>query len=122
MMVEMRRETPSFMVGFIADQRALGENVKHWTLFMDQPTSFFAGGETIGDRVGAAYVYLDIKRPRRGFYEITFRPIVVDPSDKEPFPYTRQYFTMLQQSIYEAPAYWLWSHNRWKKRTNKDLK
>lgn len=113
-MVEMRKESPSFMIGFIADQRALGVNVKHWTTFLGQRTSFFAGGETIGDRVGARYVYLEVNRVKRGYYSMTFKPIEPVPDDSGEFPYTRQYFRMLEQTIRENPPYWLWSHNRWK--------
>ena len=115
-LVEMRTEGPSFMIGFIADQRALGGNLKHWTTFMGQETSYFAGGETIGDRIDARYVYLEVERPRRGYYVMTFKRIEpsVDIATGE-FPYTREYFRMLEKTIRHAPAYWLWSHNRWKK-------
>lgn len=112
-LIGMKETTPSFMIGFIADQRALGVSVKHWTDFMGQRTSFYAGGETIGDRIGARFVYLDVKRLSRGHYLLTFKDII--PEGAEPdFPYTRTFFDMLEQTVNEAPAYWLWSHNRWK--------
>lgn len=115
--VEMRRQSPSFMIGFIADQRALGVSLKHHTVFFGQETAFYAGGETIGDRVNARYVYLDVERERRGYYTLTFREI--DPQEDKSlaqcdFPYTRRYFQMLEQSIRRQPYLWLWSHNRWK--------
>ena len=31
------------------------------------------------------------------------------------FAITNAYFSMLQETICRAPAYWLWSHNRWKR-------
>lgn len=116
-LVELRRETSSFMIGFIADQRALGVSLKHWTMFFGQPTSFYAGGETIGDRVNAKYVYLEMKRPKRGHYIMRFHPIIPDEDTlrNKDFPYTRTFFQMLQKTISEAPPFWLWSHNRWKK-------
>lgn len=120
-LLEMRSESPSFMIGFIADQRALGGNLKHWTTFMGQETSYFAGGETIGNRVNAAYVYLDIERPKRGHYVITFKPVVPPADDNGDFPYTRQYFRMLEKTIRRSPEYWLWSHNRWKKPKGKEV-
>lgn len=118
-LVEMRAKTPSFMIGFIADQRALGVSLKHWTYFFGQETSFYGGAETIGDRVGARYVYLDVQKVRRGYYNLTFKEIIpaTNGGTQLPdFPYTRTYFTMLEQTIRRAPQYWLWSHNRWKKR------
>ena len=122
--MEMKREVPSFMIGFIADQRALGVSLKHWTNFFGQRTAFYAGGETIGDHIGAAYIYLDVRLSARGHYKLTFTPIVpevdnlsekeIDRKDGVDFPYTRKYFEMLETTIRRAPAYWLWSHNRWK--------
>lgn len=112
-LVEMRRQSPSFMIGFIADQRPLGINIKHWTEFLNQRTSFFAGGETIGDRINARYVYLDMERTGRGRYTMTFKEIK-PLEDGEEFPYTRSFFRMLEQTIELRPAFWLWSHNRWK--------
>lgn len=121
-LLEMRESSPSFMIGFIADQRALGKSLKHWTEFMGQPTSFYAGGETIGDRIGAVYVYLDVDRPRRGHYTFTFRPMeVTDVQRDKDFPHTRRFFEMLEETVRRAPAYWLWSHNRWKKPASSTL-
>ena len=31
------------------------------------------------------------------------------------FGLTEQYYRLLEKSIQRAPAYWLWSHNRWKR-------
>ena len=51
----------------------------------------------------------------RGHYRLTFCPVVPDPEDKGPDPYTREFMKMLEKTIYRAPAYWLWSHKRWKR-------
>lgn len=119
-LVELKSETPSFMIGFIADQRALGVSLKHWTEFLGQPTSFYAGGETIGDRVDAGYLYLDVERTARGYYTFTFRKIDIDAEFAgKDFPVTRSYFRMLERTIRRNPGDWLWSHNRWKKVTQR---
>lgn len=114
-LLKMKREYESFMIGFIADQRPLGRAIYHWTEFLGQNTAFMAGGETIGNRIGAKYVYLDVERTGRGHYLLTFKEMVISDDDKnQEFPYTRLFYRMLEQSIRRAPAYWLWSHNRWK--------
>lgn len=121
-LLEMRQMSPSFMIGFIGDQRPLGDNLKHWTMFMNQPTAFVAGGETIGSRVNAHYLYVEAIREKRGHYVLNFRKMEVDPEDMEEFPYTRLFFRMLEQSIRNTPPYWLWSHNRWKAKPPVDFK
>lgn len=113
-LLEMKRDGEKFMMGFIADQRPLGQPLHHWTLFMGQPTAFVAGGETIGNRVGARYLYLEMNKIKRGHYTITFKTMEVSPDDNSDFPYTRLYYRMLEETIRKAPPYWLWSHNRWK--------
>lgn len=114
-LIELRRENPSFIIGFIADQRPLGTSIKHWTHFLNQETSFMTGGETIGEKVGARFVYVETLRVKRGHIVLNYKKMEIDPEDKEDFPYTRLYYRMLEDSIRREPAYWLWSHNRWKK-------
>lgn len=111
-LLAMRAEGRDFMIGFIADQRP-PKPYRHFTEFLGQSTPFMAGGETIGKRIGAGFVYLDIRRERRGYYTLTFVPMEVAPDDTEDYPYSRLFFRLLEGSIRRAPAYWLWSHRRW---------
>lgn len=112
-LVGWARERKPFICGFIADHRS-NERVSHHEMtFLNQRTQFNPGGEEIGKRINAAYLYLDIEKPRRGHYRLTFKPIV--PSDPtEDSPYTREYLRMLEQTIRRRPGLWLWSHRRWK--------
>ncbi len=100
------------LCGFIADQRSNNRQNHHAITFMGQSTHFNPGGEEIGSRINAAYVYLDVEKPRRGHYRFTFREILPDSSDVD-YPYTRAYYRMLEQTIRRRPGMWLWSHRRW---------
>lgn len=112
-LLQMDREGTQFVAVFAADQRPNSKNLYHWTPFLNQDTAYAVGGEEIGRRLNAHYVYLDTEKVARGHYRMTFRPITpVD--DGEDYPYTRAYMRMLEQTIRRAPEYWLWSHNRWK--------
>lgn len=103
-----------FVVGFISDQRDFMGLDRHVTHFLNQETAFVTGGEDIGNHVGAAFLYLRIEKTRRGHYRLTFEPL--EPAtDAEKYPYTISYLRHLEADIQSAPAYWLWSHNRWKK-------
>lgn len=101
-----------FICGFIADHRSNDHVSHHEMTFLNQNTQFNPGGEEIGKRINAAYLYLDIEKPSRGHYHLTFRPIVPDNPDEDS-PYTRQYLRMLEQTIRRRPGLWLWSHRRW---------
>lgn len=114
-LLELERDNQRFICGFIADQRPFTAALHHWTDFMGIDTPYVTGGETIGDRINAAYFYLDVDKTSRGHYTLTFKEIVPPEGDTEEFPYTRQYLRMLERSIRRDPRFWLWSHNRWKR-------
>lgn len=103
-----------FVVGFISDQRDFMGWDRHVTTFLNQETAYVTGGENIGQHVGAAFLYLRIEKTRRGHYRLTFEPLKPAADAKE-YPYTISYLRHLEADINAAPAYWLWSHNRWKK-------
>lgn len=111
-------EGAHFVVGFISDQRPNSRNLNHWTDFLCQDTPYAAGGEDIGNHVGAIYLYLDIEKPLRGHYVFTFKP-VTPCDDGGQYPYTRAFLRMLEATIRRDPRYWLWSHNRWKYKRKK---
>ncbi len=112
-LLKMRREHKTFLVGFIADQRPNSAVMKYWCTFLGQESAYNHGGEEIGNRVDAQYLYLDVEKLRRGHYRLTFKEII-PLDDGGEYPYTRAFLKMLEQTIHRAPQYWLWSHNRWK--------
>lgn len=118
--LEAEHSGKKFVIGFISDQRPTTKVLHNWTDFLGQDTPYFVGGESIGTKVDAAFVYLDVCKLKRGYYRMTFQPIVVDPNDNEENPYTRKYMKMLEETILKAPEYWLWSHKRWKRSRNVD--
>ena len=60
-----------------------------------------------------AVFYADERRIRRGYYEVEFKLITREPQQLEDFKLTDIYYQMLEKSIQRAPAFWLWSHDRW---------
>ena len=111
----LQRQGQRSMVGFISDQSPKIEAMHHWTDFLHHETSFFTGAEKIGQKVGARYFYLDMTRPRRGYYRATLVEIKAEPTSERPFPVTDAYARLLEQSIRATPHLWLWTHNRWKR-------
>lgn len=112
-LLRMRQENRQFLIGFVADQRPNSGNLYHWTSFLNQDTAYSTGGEEIGKRTGAHFVYLETKKKKRGYYQMTFH-LISPLHDEKEYPYTRQFMKMLENSIRHAPEYWLWSHKRWR--------
>lgn len=98
----------------VADQRPTVKNTQYWTRFMGLDTAMYLGSEKLARKVNAAVVFLKIRRPRRGHYEVDCELITEDPQNMEIHEITDRHVGILEDLIREAPQYWLWSHNRWK--------
>lgn len=111
-MLQLKRDVGPFITGFISDHRTSWQETKYHAMFLRHRTWFYPGGEEIGRRIGAEFLYLDVEKLGRGRYRFVFKPIVPDDNGEE-YPVTRKYLEMMQSTIDRAPAYWLWSHRRW---------
>ena len=105
--------TPS-ITGYISDQVPTWHNIHHWVTFMNQLTPVFTGTERIVRKYNQRAFYVDVRCVKRGYYECEFQPMTAN-LDSSPYALTEEYFSRLQNTINRAPAYWLWSHNRWKR-------
>jgi len=61
-------------------------------------------------------VFLAVRKVKRGYYETTFKTIAKNPLDFKDFKITDRFFELLEEQIREEPAYYLWTHKRWKYR------
>lgn len=98
---------------FIADQTPPPERA-FWTTFLHQDTPVFLGTEKIAARLGYPVIYVGIERVRRGRYVMRFEELVADPALKPEGEVTRLHTRRLEADIQRLPAYWLWTHRRWK--------
>lgn len=114
--VHMRRGRMKTLIGFMSDQTPSPRNIHYWSNFLNQETPVFTGVERIAKQTGFYVFYLDIVRIKRGYYEATCVLIADNPSSMPAFEITEKYVRMMEQTILRNPAYWLWSHNRWKYR------
>lgn len=114
-LAEYRSQEQPVVIGYISDQVPLWTNIHHWVDVLNHDTPVFTGTERIARKLNHAVFYLDVRRLRRGYYEATFKLITRDPQQYQEFELTDMYWRMLEKTIREAPAYWLWSHNRWKR-------
>ena len=114
--VDNQRQGRPVIMGFIADQVPFWNNIGHWLTFLNHPqTPVLTGTERIARRYNMACVYIDIRRIRRGYYEAEFQLMTPTPKQQPDLSITEDYFQRLEQSIRRQPAYWLWTHNRWKR-------
>lgn len=113
-LVEINK-TSQFVVGFVADQRPNKANVDHCVQFLNQETICSVGGEFLARKLDTHILFVDVSKPKRGYYEIEFKKI--EPTDTSTdYPITDEYMRMLESNIRKSPHLWLWSHNRWSRK------
>lgn len=119
--IEYRNSGKKTIIGFISDQAPKWNSIHHWTDFLHKKTPVFIGTERIGKQMDALVFYGEVERVKRGYYCCRITRMVDNIQKYPDFKITDQYMDLLEQTIKKEPAYWLWSHNRWK-RTYEEFK
>ena len=113
--VKLRKEGQQILIGFMADQTPSLPNIHYWTPFLNQDTPVFTGVERIAKQTGFSVVYLDMEKVKRGYYKGTVRLISDKPKAEPEYSITESYIRAMEKTILRNPAYWLWTHKRWKR-------
>lgn len=113
--MKMRQEGKQTVIGFIADQVPLWENIHYWTDFLHHDTPVFTGTERIARKANFAVYYMDVQRLKRGYYQAEFKLITETPKELKEFEITERYIRELEKTIRRQPPFYLWTHNRWKR-------
>ena len=102
--------------GFAADQSPKKNKAYHWNKFMGIDVPVHTGAEMLSKKLDLSVVFFSVKRVKRGFYETTFKTLTETPNNFEDYKITDQFIALVENQIYEAPEYYLWTHKRWKHR------
>ena len=113
--VEIKRSGQKEIIGFISDQAPWWTSIHHWCNFFHRETAVYTGTEKLGKRVDALIYFADITRPKRGYYHVNLKSITHDVTSLPDYTLTDTFTQMLEDMIAQRPAYWLWSHKRWKR-------
>lgn len=98
---------------FIADQTPSPNNA-YWTTFMNQDTPIFEGTERIAKKLNYPVVFGNVKRIKRGYYEVFTEMLVENPQATADGEISELHTRRLEEEIRKQPEIWLWSHRRWK--------
>jgi len=112
----------SFGVIALSDQAPVNTKNAYWTNFLEQTTPVLFGAEYMANEWDAAVVYLKMEKTHKGSYTITPELITSNPQNLPFGTITEQHVSLLEKQIKEQPAFWLWSHKRWKRAIPEDLK
>ncbi|MFR9166890.1 MAG: lysophospholipid acyltransferase family protein [Dysgonomonas sp.] len=112
--VQFKRDRIQTVIGFMSDQTPSKNNIHYWTTFLNQDTAVYTGVERIAKQTGFFVVYLDMAKVSRGKYVCDCKLISEKPKEEPEFAITERYIREFEKTILRNPAYWLWTHNRWK--------
>ncbi|MBP3944333.1 lysophospholipid acyltransferase family protein [Sphingobacteriaceae bacterium WQ 2009] len=109
-----------FISVFVADQTPLHQDSDYFINFLNQETLVYTGPERIARMQNSPIVYCHIApAEKRGYYTCKFTTLVEDPSQYKEHEITNLHNKFTEDRIREEPAYWLWSHRRWKRKRRK---
>lgn len=118
--LEFNRAGKPTLLGLAADQTPKATS-KFWTVFLNREAPFFSGPEKIAKRTNQPVFFHQIRKISRGKYEMIFTPICENPKEIESKEILLDYIRKMEEIIREEPAYYLWSHRRWKHKRPKDI-
>ncbi|MCL7986799.1 lysophospholipid acyltransferase family protein [Sphingobacterium sp. lm-10] len=102
---------------FVADQTPGYQDSDYYTSFLGQDTLVFTGTERIAKSMDLPVVFFEIKKKaRRGYYSCKFTTLVEHPRECADREIIHKHTAFTEQIIRNEPAYWLWSHRRWKRK------
>ncbi|RKE03878.1 lysophospholipid acyltransferase family protein [Marinifilum flexuosum] len=113
-MLRYRSEKEFTVTVFLGDQTPNRNSIHYWTKFLNQDTPILQGTERIAKKLDQAVVFCSMQKVKRGYYEVDFIPLFDNPKEAKDNEITEKHTRVLEEIIQKNPAYWLWSHKRWK--------
>ncbi len=107
---------------FISDQSPMISKSNCWQEFMGIEVPIFTGGEALCKKFDMVPMYLKVEYVKRGHYQATFVPLSTEGENVKQIPdyeLSHRFLKEVEKQIREAPAYYFWTHKRWKHRGNK---
>jgi len=105
----------------LGDQSPAHSTKSYWMNFLNQQTAVLFGTEFMANEFDFAVVFFIVRKIRRGYYKLELKLLTEEPKSLKWGEITEIHTTLLEHEIIQNPAYWLWSHKRWKREIPQDL-
>lgn len=112
--VAYQADQKPFVCLLLADQSPHNPDKSHWVNFLNRDTAVIFGPEYLAKKYDLPVVYYTVTKEKRGVYKATLVPVTDNPSEEKEGAITEKHVALLEEEINTKPAYWLWSHKRWK--------
>jgi KDO2-lipid IV(A) lauroyltransferase len=105
----------------LGDQSPGDSRKSYWMNFLNQQTAVLFGTEQLANEYNFAVVFFKMEKIQRGSYKMTLSLISEDPKTMDWGMITEAHTHLLENEINNKPAFWIWSHKRWKRDVPNDL-
>lgn len=112
--IKLKRAGKKMVIALITDQSPSVSDAHYWTTFLNQDTVFMDGAERIARMMNFPVFYSELTKERRGYCKAEFDLVTEHPKELPDGAITEIFARRLEQTILRDPAYWFWSHKRWK--------
>ena len=103
---------------FGSDQNPSNPKKAFWLKFLNQDTGVLFGAEKYSKEYNFPIIFVSISKVKRGFYEAKYSLISSEPKNEKHGVITKKFTRKLEKDIIKQPAFWLWTHKRWKHKRN----
>ncbi len=104
----------SSVYGMLIDQSPKSKKAFHWTTFFGKEVPVITGTEMLAKKYDYAVMYIETTKVKRGFYETKMEILTENPREVPDFEITDLFMKKLEAHIRKEPAYYFWSHKRFK--------
>ncbi|MGK6340870.1 lysophospholipid acyltransferase family protein [Chryseobacterium sp. DT-3] len=99
---------------FVADQTPHVAHVNYGLEFLNQRTPAFIGYDKLATRMDLAFIYCEMKKVKRGYYQVNYHRIYPDGEKFTEHEVVRKFHKLLENTLHKHPDNYLWSHRKWK--------
>ncbi len=99
---------------FVADQTPHFSHVTYGLEFLNQRTPAFIGYDKLATRMDLAFIYCEMKKVKRGYYQVNYHRIFPDREKFTENEVVKKFHKLLENTLHKHPDNYLWSHRKWK--------
>ena len=112
--IENNRNKLQSIYGFASDQSPKISSAFHWQKFMGFEVPVHTGAEMLSKKYDMNVIFLKVTKVKRGYYQAIFEVLSENAKEVPNYEITDKFLKLVEQQIFEAPEYYLWTHKRWK--------
>ena len=102
------------LYGFASDQSPQVKPLTYWSKFLNIEVPIHTGAEFLAKKYDMNMIYLRVEKVKRGYYEAYFEVLSEDVQSIPDYEITESFMRKVEQQIYAAPEFYMWTHKRFK--------